>query len=252
MTKKEKIMLEAGSIMADIKAQMIEAIKPGVSSMDIEDLVARLIRQNNCKVSFSTVSGYDFATCININSGMVHGIPKKDLIFKPGDVVTVDTGLLYQNHHVDNAVTIQLNPQDDKTTKFLDTGKQALKAAIKQARPGNSIYDISHAIENTIKSAGYSVSRDLTGHGIGKQLHEAPNIPCYTDLAYKEIKITPNQTLAIEVMYAMGDSKLKIEEDGWTYSTIDGSLSGMFEETVFIGQDKTTPITAIDPLFYSS
>jgi len=252
MTKKEKIMLEAGSIMADIKVQMIEAIKPGVSSMDIEDLVVRLIHQNKCKVSFSTVSGYDFATCINLNSGMVHGIPRKDIIFKPGDVVTVDTGLLLHHHHVDNAVTVQIDPKDEKTTRFLDTGKQALKAAIKQARPGNSIYDISLALESTIESAGYSVSRDLTGHGIGRQLHETPNIPCYSDSAYKKVKITSNQTLAIEIMYAMGDSKLKIDEDGWKYSTVDGSLSGMFEETVFIGQDKTTPVTAIDPNFYLS
>ena len=252
MTKKEKIMLEAGSIMADIKAQMIDAIKPGVSSMEIEELVVRLIRQNRCSVSFSTVDGYDFATCINLNSGMVHGIPQKDVIFKPGDVVTVDTGLIHQHYHVDNAVTIQLEPQDKATTKFLETGKQALKAAIKQARPGNTIYDISSALQTTIESAGYSVSRDLTGHGVGKKLHEFPNIPCYTDPVYKEIKIIPNQTLAIEIMYAMGDSKLKLNDDGWAYATIDGSLSAMFEETVFIGKDKTVPVTAIDPEFYQS
>ena len=252
MTKKEKIMLEAGSIMADIKVQIIDAIKPGVSSMDIENLVVRLIRQNKCKVSFSTVPGYDFATCINLNSGMIHGIPQKNVVFKPGDVVTVDTGLIHHHYHVDNAVTVQIDPQDKATTKFLETGKQALKAAIKQVRPGNSIYDISLALQTTIESAGYSVSRDLTGHGIGKELHESPNIPCYADPIYKQFKIIPNQTLAVEIMYAMGDSKLKLNNDGWAYATIDGSLSAMFEETVFIGQDKTVPVTAIDPQFYQS
>lgn len=249
MTKKEKIMLEAGSIMADIKVQIIDAIKPGVSSMDIEDLVVRLIRQHRCSVSFNTVSGYDFATCINLNSGMIHGIPQKDVIFKPGDVVTVDTGLIRNRYHVDNAITLQIDPQDKATTKFLETGKLALKAAIKQARPGNSIYDISLALQTTIESAGYSVSRDLTGHGVGKKLHEFPNIPCYADPINKEIKITPNQSLAIEIMYAMGDSKLKLNDDGWAYATVDGSLSAMFEETVFIGQDKTVPVTAIDSQF---
>lgn len=250
MTKKEKIMLEAGSIMADIKVQIIDAIKPGVSSMEIENLVVRLIRQRGCRISFNTVDNYDFATCINLNSGMVHGIPHKDVIFKPGDVVTVDTGLIHRKYHVDNAVTIQLAPQDKDTTKFIATGKQALKAAIKQARPGNSIYDISLAMQTIIEDAGYSVNQQLTGHGIGRKLHEAPIIPCYADPFYKGFKIKPNQTLAIEVMYARGDSKLKVNNDGWTHETVDGSLSGMWEETVYIGKNRTIPVTAIDPQLY--
>jgi len=252
MTKKEKIYLRAGSIMADIKSQLIAAIKPGLSSMDIENLTVNLIKKNNCRVSFSTVDGYDFATCININSGLVHGIPSKEVIFRPGDVVTIDTGLVYHHHHVDNAFTIQIPPQDQPTTDFIHTGQQAVKAAIKQARPGRSIYDISLALQQTIESAGYSVSRELTGHGIGKKLHQPPNIPCYANPALKEIKIVPDQTLAIEIMYAQGNPRIKLADDGWTYETIDGSLSGMWEETVYIGQDRTVPVTAIDPDYYLS
>lgn len=252
MTKKEKIMLEAGSIMADIKSQIIQAIKVGVSSMEIEKLVVRLIRQNRCRISFSTVDNYSFATCINVNSGMVHGIPSDNLIFKPGDVVTVDTGLIHQGYHVDNAVTVQVPPQDKDIAKFIEAGKQAVKAGIKKARPGNSVYDISLALQTVIESAGYQVSRELTGHGIGRQLHQSPTIPCYANPAYKEFKIIPNQALAIEIMYAMGNPRLKLNDDGWTYATIDGSLSGMWEETVFVSQDKTTPVTAIDQQFYLS
>lgn len=232
-TQKQTLMLEGGAHLGAIKRELLAAVKVGVTPLEIDALADRLITSYGDYPSFKTVRGYHHATCININDAVVHGIPTT-IPFKPGDLVTIDVGLVHKGWHLDTSTTTQVPPVSDSTSKFLAVGRRAVEMAIEQALPGNSIYQISQAMQKIVEGAGYSVIRDLTGHGVGKHLHEAPNIPCYTDPQTKNILIKPGQALAVEVMYSMGDYHLKTDANGWTLYTVDGSLTAMFEESVFI------------------
>ena len=229
-------MTEGGKRLGRIKSLVAPAIKVGVTPRAIDKIVDDLIVKGGDIPSFKMVPGYSNATCINVNSGMVHGIPG-DAPFKPGDVVKVDLGLFHNGFHLDSAFTVQVAPLDNKTSEFLKIGQLSLTNAIAKAVPGNSIYDISLAMQETVEPAGYSVIRDLTGHGIGKELHMEPYIPCFADPHTKKNILHENQTIAIEAMYAFGNPSLVEDSDGWTLSTQDGSVTGMFEETVYIGKN---------------
>ena len=235
-TLKQKLMLEGGARLGRIKRELIEAVKVGVTPLEIDALADRLIATGGDYPSFKTVRGYHHATCINLNSAVVHGIPTAEP-FKAGDLVTIDIGLVHKGWHLDTSVTVSLPPTDSKVEKFLEIGQIALSAALKQALPGHSVYQISEAMQQVVEKAGYSVIRDLTGHGVGKKLHEEPNIPCYADPRTKNMILKPGQSIAVEIMYSMGDYRLKTGPDGWTLFTIDGSLTAMFEESVFITPD---------------
>ena len=235
-------MQESGLILARVKKELKQAIKPGITTLELDKLAEKIIVNSGAYPSFKTVRGYNFATCININSGMVHGMPSSRKLNKK-DVVTVDCGVYYKGFHTDSAFTMQIPPLIASTTKFLDTGKQALANAIKKATPGNSVYDISLALQETIENAGYSVSRDLTGHGVGQKLHQHPNISCFAIPEDKNIILEKGQTLAIEIMYALGRPELEQRKDGWTLSTIDNSLAAMFEHTVMVASPHPTILT---------
>ena len=241
-SKKLKAMQESGLILSRVKKELRQAIKPGVTTQELDQLAEKIITKTGAFPSFKTVRDYDFATCININSGMVHGKPG-DRKLKPKDVVTVDCGVYFQGFHTDSAFTMQISPLIASTSKFLKVGQKALENAIKKAVPGNSVYDISLALQETIEEAGYSVSRDLTGHGIGQKLHQSPNISCFAIEADKNKILEKGQTLAIEIMYAEGRSELEQEQDGWTLSTIDNSIAGMFEHTVMVSSPHPTILT---------
>ncbi len=232
-TQKQKLMLEGGARLGKIKRELLEAVKVGVTPLEIDALADRLIAAYGDFPSFKTVRGYHHATCINTNDAVVHGIPTATP-FKPGDLVTIDVGLVHKDWHLDTSTTTQVPPVNPEITKFLQTGRDAVTAAITLALPGNSIFQVSEAMQKVVEGAGYNVIRDLTGHGVGKHLHEEPSIPCYADPRSKKDIIKPGQSLAIEVMYSMGDYHLKLGKDGWTLYTADGSLTGMFEESVFI------------------
>lgn len=243
MTKLE-IMTEGGARLGWIKGQLINCIQAGVTPLEIEALADKLIKEGGDKASFKMEPGYSHATCININEGMVHGIPNS-VPFKPGDVVKIDMGLFHHGYHLDTAVTVQIPPLDDKISKFLETGQRAEEAAIAMALPGNSVYDISLAMQQIIEGAGFNVIRDLTGHGIGRKLHMDPWIPCFADKHSKKDILQKDQTIAIEAMYAMGDWHLVEDPDGWTLSTQDRSIAGYFEETVYITANGPLILTAI-------
>jgi methionyl aminopeptidase len=240
--KKLEIMTAGGRHLHDIKSKIIPLIKVGTSLIEIDTKIDNLITKAGDYPSFKTVRNYHHASCINLNAGIVHGIPDNTKI-KPGDLVSIDLGLIHQDYHLDSAFTIKVPPLDQKTNDFLETGKKALKEAISKALPGNSIYQISDAIQTTVETKGYSAIRELTGHGVGKKLHESPSIPCFRDNYYKKEIIKPGQALAIEVMYALGDYHLKTATDGWTIETKDGSLTALFEETVFITPDSNLVLT---------
>jgi methionyl aminopeptidase len=229
-----QIMAEGGKKLARVKKGLAEAVKAGVTALDIENLAVKLVKEEGAEGSFNKVSGYSWLTCISVNEGLVHGIPTKDLVFKEGDLVSIDVGLYYKGFHTDTSITVGINPSPENK-KFLNIGINALEKSIARARVGNYIYDISEAIETTIEGAGYTTIKALVGHGVGRELHEDPQIPCFVPGRITDSpKIEPGMVLAIEVMYAAGSDKVHILEDGWTIAMRDGKMSGLFEESVAI------------------
>jgi len=229
-----EIMAECGQKLARIKKALFEKVAEGVSSWDIEELAVKLIEKEGAEASFKKVPGYSWATCVNVNAGLVHGIPKKEVVFKKGDVVSVDLGLYFKGFHTDCSFTKGIDV-DSETEKFLEVGRKALVNAIGVTIVGKRVYDISEAIEKTVVSGGYKPIRALVGHGVGRRLHEDPQIPCFLPGPKEEsMEIPEGATFAIEVMYAQGASDLVQENDGWTIATQDGKISALFEETVAV------------------
>lgn len=234
-----KVMAEGGRRLGQIRQKLAEAARPGTTTQELDRLAWKLIKEVGGKPSFAMVEGYNHATCINVNDVVVHGIPGKERL-REGDKVGIDVGMYYQGWHTDTATTVTVvgrsqipNP---KVRKFLEVGKKALKAAIEEAKPGKRIMDVSETIEETIKEAGYSAVRALTGHGIGKSLHEEPAVPCFVIGEYQHSpEIVTGMVLAIEVMYNEGRSDVVYKnDDGWTIVTADGKMSALFEETVAV------------------
>jgi methionyl aminopeptidase len=230
---KIKSMRQGGKILGRIKKQLAEFTKPGISFEQIEEEAQRLIKESGMKPSFSTVPGYDWATCVMKNEGVCHGIPKNQIV-EDGDVISIDVGLINNSFHLDTSITFSVGKVNKEVNDFLASGQKSLKKAISAAKLGNSVYDISRAMEKPLKRKGYGVVYQLTGHGVGEELHMDPSIPCIPSKSDKNIKLYEGQTVAIENMYAMGNATLEEDPDGWTYKTIDGSVSAMFEETVLI------------------
>ena len=227
-------MAEGGARLRRVKNALASAVKIGVSALDIENLAMKLINEEGALPSFTKVENYRWATCISVNEGIVHGIPKKETIFKKGDLVSVDVGIFYKGFHTDTSISVGLDLTPENA-RFFETGRTALKKAIREAKPGKYIFDISKAIEDTITGAGYTPLRALVGHGVGRELHEEPQIPCFVpDGTSRGPKIVPGMVLAIEVMYTQGKSDIGVTEDGWTIVMRDGKISALFEETVCV------------------
>lgn len=239
-------MRQAGRILAGVMVAVMKAVKPGVSTQELDKLAEKLIQQRGAEASFKMVAGYQWASCINLNDGLVHGVPGDDQI-KVGDLVTIDLGVFYQGFHADMARTLWLrNQKGREVKKFLKTGRMALKEAIAAARPGNYVGQISQAIQQIVEKAGYSVSREFTGHGIGSKLHEEPRIPCFLEERIsKTPKLKANMTLAIEVIYSQGRAVVKVAPDGWTVRTADGQLGGLFEDTVLVTETRPRVLTVV-------
>ena len=234
--KEVEIVRQCGRKLGCVKKALFAAVKVGVSAEAIEVLANKLIAKEGAEASFKKVPGYHWATCINVNQGLVHGIPKKEVVFKKKDVVSVDLGLYFRGFHTDSSFSKGLEPSPE-TKKFLKVGQAALMAAVAEAKAGNRIYDISEAIQNTVERGGYTPIRALVGHGVGRELHEEPAIPCFVPGRKEEsLKMPVGATLAIEVMYALGSPDLVQGTDGWTISTRDGKITALFEETVAVGQ----------------
>jgi methionyl aminopeptidase len=218
-------------------------IKPGVSELELDALAEKLILQKGGEPGFKKVPGYKHTICISTNDVVVHGIPT-DYKLKMGDVVGIDCGVFYNGFHTDMSETVRVENQElriknDEIDNFLKVGKKALNEAVKQATLGNHIGDISKTIQTIVETQnGYSVVRSLVGHGVGKDLHEDPEVPGFLS---EQVEKTPllriGMVIAVEVIYNMGGHELVFaNEDGWTLKTEDGSLSGLFEITLAIGE----------------
>lgn len=236
-------MAEGGKRLAAIKNKLMATVEPGISLLELDASAERWLRDTGGEPAFKKVEGYRWATCINVNEGVVHGIPNRYVI-KDGDLVSIDIGLYYQNYYTDTSMSIVAGKMTKEQVEFLQVGKMALRKAIEAARVGNYIGHISQAMQKEIEGAGYHPVKGLTGHGIGKSLHIPPNIPCCLLGNLEETPIIePGQTLAIEVIYTWGKTKLVTEADGWTISTRDGTMAALYEETVAITDNGSLVLT---------
>lgn len=241
-----KIMQHGGHILAEVLYHVMDCIKPGMTELEVDQMAERMIRERGCEPGFMKVSGYHHAICMSTNDVVVHGIPGT-YVFKPGDLVGVDCGVFYGGFHTDMSETIRVSDikhQEDEIDKFLRIGKRALDEAIKEAVIGNRIGHISKRIQDIVEGNGYSIVRSLIGHGVGRKLHEEPEVPGY--LA-KPLDKTPHlkegMTIAVEVIYNMGSPEVVLDEDGWTIRTEDGALAGLYERTIAITKNGPLMLT---------
>jgi methionyl aminopeptidase len=238
-------MREGGKHLGHVKQALADFTQVGMTFAEIEAEAQRLIKTAGAKPSFSTVPGYSWATCIMKNDELCHGIPADSKRVENGDIITVDVGLLWNSYHLDTTTTFVVGKSTPQKDAFLAVGRKALAKAIERAKPGNSVYDISFAMQKVTERAGFSCVYQLCGHGIGKKLHDKPDIPCLAQRSDKRVLLQVGQTIAVEIMYAAGNAHLKLDQDGWTYRTSDGSISGMFEETVLVTEQGPEILTAV-------
>ncbi|MGI5826661.1 MAG: type I methionyl aminopeptidase [Patescibacteria group bacterium] len=241
-------MAEAGEILGNIMSQILEKIEPGISTLEIDSWVEDRIINAGGEAAFKKVPRYHWATCTGINDEVVHSIPREDKILKEGDLLKIDMGMWWRGFNTDMSWTavVQKSEVKNQKSKFLETGEKALEEAIKVARPGNRIGHISKTIQETVETAGYHPVRILTGHGIGRKLHEEPMIPgILTKSIEKTPEIVPGMTLAIEVIYNLGEGEVVLAEDGWTILTKDGKISGLFEKTIAITENGPLVLTPL-------
>lgn len=228
-----QLMRDAGKILAEVHNQLAEIIEPGITTMDIDRKGEELIRKAGCIPSFKGYEGYPASICVSINDEVVHGIPSKKHRLFEGDIVSLDAGVIYKDYQSDAARTHAVGKISEEAQRLIDVTKESFFRGIEFAKAGNHLYDISAAIQKYVETNGFSVVRDLVGHGIGKEMHEEPQIPNYKPIG-RGIKLCPGMTLAIEPMVNAGKYDVWILEDDWTVVTRDGSNSAHYENTVLI------------------
>lgn len=231
-----ELMREAGKILAKTHNELEKALRPGMTTWDIDHLGEEIIRSYGCIPSFKNYCGYPASICVSVNDEVVHGIPSKDRILQDGDIVSLDAGLIHEGYHSDAARTHAVGNISEEAKRLIEVTKQSFFEGIKLAVPGNHLFDISEAIQKYVESNGYSVVRDLVGHGIGTHLHEDPQIPNFKQRR-KGMKLRPGMTLAIEPMVNEGSYDVVWLDDDWTVVTEDGSLAAHYENTIVITED---------------
>jgi methionyl aminopeptidase len=236
-------MQTGGRMLSETLKEVCANVRPGISELELDALADKLIKEKGGEPGFKKVEGYHHATCISTNEVVVHGIPSPRVL-KEGDIIGIDCGVFYQGFHTDMSETLrvrsknqELSIKNDEVDKFLKVGRQALEAGIAKAKAGNHVGDISKAIQDIVEvQNGYSVVRSLVGHGVGKELHEDPEVPGYLQgKIEKTPELKEGMVIAIEVIYNMGGPDLAFaNNDGWTLKTKDNSLAGLFERTIAI------------------
>lgn len=238
------ILAEGGKILSRVINEVINQIKPGISTAELNNLAEDLIQGYGAIPSFKNYqpywskSSYPAALCISINNEVVHGIPSHDRILQSGDIISLDCGLKYKGLYTDMAVTIGVDKISPEAKKLLKVTKEALIAGIKKIKPGRKLSDVAKTINKVITLNGFSAVRQLCGHGVGLALHEDPQIPNYwPSLGIKDVVFEEGMVLALEPMVNMGDWPVKTLDDGWTVVTVDGSLSAHFEHTIAVTKE---------------
>lgn len=231
-----ELMIEAGRITALAHRKVKEAIRPGISTLELDKIAEETIRACGATPSFKGYNGFPGSICASINNVVIHGIPKQNIILKDGDIISVDIGACYKGYHGDSAMTHEVGNVSEHRKRLMRVTKESLYKGLEMAKPGNRLSDISHAIESYVNAHGYSVVRDFTGHGVGRNLHEDPAIPNYGEAGHGPI-LKPGMTLAIEPMVNAGKHYVRILADDWTTVTADHSDSAHFEHSILITED---------------
>lgn len=226
-------MRKAGSLLAEVHEELSKIIRPGISTWEIDRKGEEIIRSFGCIPSFLNYNGYPASICVSVNDEVVHGIPHKEHFLDEGDIVSLDAGLIYQGYHADAARTWAVGQVHPELQRLIDVTRESFFEGIKYAKPGYHMNDISNAIQQYVESHGFSVVRDLVGHGIGQNLHEDPEVPNFRQRR-RGIKLVPGMTLAIEPMVNQGEYDVAWLDDDWTVVTEDGSYSAHYENTILI------------------
>lgn len=234
-------MAKAGQIAASALRQIAKNVRPGVKVNDLDKIADEKIKSFGAESSFKKVNGYQYTICTTPNDWVVHGIPE-NYVLKEGDILGVDLGAYFEGFHSDLAYTFPVGKVSDERRKFLATGEKALQAAVKKVKIGGRIGDISETIQHTVERAGYSVVKELVGHGVGRNLHEDPLVPGIGKKDTGE-KIEEGIVLAVEVIYNQGKPQVQLLPDGWSIATKDGLLAGLFETTVAATKKKPLVLT---------
>ena len=236
------LMREACRISAGALQVAGEAVRPGISTWEIDKIAYDYIKSQGAEPNFLNLYGFPATACISINDEVIHGIPSKKRILKSGDIVSIDLGAKIGGYNGDNAATFACGEISEEAKRLIETTRESLYEAIKMAVPGGKLGDVSAAVQSYCESRGYSVVREYTGHGIGKELHEDPSVPNY-GTAGRGVRLLPGMTIAIEPMINQGTAKIKGLPDGWTVKTQDSKLSAHFEHTVAITKDGPVILT---------
>lgn len=228
-----ELMKEAGRILAITHEELRKSIKAGMSTLDVDRIGEEVIRSYDCIPSFLNYNGYPASICVSLNDEVVHGIPSKDVIIKEGDIVGLDAGVIYKGYHSDAARTLIIGKVDKQVEDLVRVTRESFFEGIKYAKEGYHIVDISRAIQAHCEKNGFSMVRDLVGHGVGRELHEGPEIPNFVGNK-RGPKIRKGMTLAIEPMVNIGRYDVSWLDDDWTVVTDDGSLSAHYENTILV------------------
>lgn len=228
-----ELMREAGKLLARTHLELEKALRPGMTTKEVDRIGEEIIRSYGCIPSFLNYNGFPASVCVSVNDEVVHGIPTSSRRLKEGDIVSLDTGLIYKGYQSDAARTYGIGEISKEAEQLIAVTRQSFFEGMKYAKPGNHLNDIGKEIQRYCESYGYGVVRDLVGHGIGTDMHEAPEIPNF-DMGRKGIRLRPGMTLAIEPMVNMGRYDVEWTDDDWTVVTADGSLSAHYENTILI------------------
>lgn len=238
-----EMMRDAGKIVAETFEMLSENIKEGVSTYKLDEMADKYIRKCNATPSFKGYGGFKGSICASVNSVVIHGIPDKDKILKDGDIISIDIGAYYNGYHGDSAKTFPVGKISQLDEKLIQVTKESFYEGLKKAFVGNRLGDISSAVQNCVEKNGFSVIRDYVGHGVGKNLHEEPQVPNYGK-AGRGPRLEKGMVLAVEPMVAMGDYKIKVLGDGWTVVTVDGKNAAHHEHTFAITDNEPIILTA--------
>lgn len=243
--KEIELMREAGRILAITHEEMRKALKPGMTTYDIDKLGEEVIRSYHCEPSFLNYQGYPASVCVSVNDEVVHGIPSKNRVLQDGDIVSLDAGVIYKGYHSDSARTYGVGEISDMAKYLIEATKQSFFEGLSAARAGNHVRDIGIAVESYADECGLGVVVDLVGHGVGKNLHEEPEVPNFATRR-RGPKLKAGMTIAIEPMITLGDYEVKWMPDGWTVVTADKSLAAHYENTILITDGEPEILSGAD------
>jgi len=232
-----EIMRKSSKIVATVLSEIRDLVKPGMSTLDLDKYAEKRIREHGAEPSFKGYHGFPGSICSSINNEVVHGIPSKTKIIKDGDLLKVDTGAFFNGYHGDSCITICVGKTSDEAIKLSNVAQESLMLGIRQIKPQNKLLDIAGAIEDYVKSNGFSIVEDYTGHGVGRNLHEEPSVFNFRTKDLPNVTLREGMTIAVEPIVNLGTKYCKTLRDGWTVITKDGNLSAQWEHTVLVTKD---------------